>query len=131
MGGTYGANAVACAAALATLDVIEQEQLVENAAARGEQMLSQLHALQRDYPWIAEIRGKGLMLGMEIAESPDRPLPQVAANIAAACEAEGLLLLRCGIDGQTVRFLPPLVVSEVEVNDAMARLGRALQKVAA
>ncbi len=130
-GGTYGANAVACAAALATLDVIEQEQLVENAAARGEQMLGQLHALQRDYPWIVEIRGKGLMLGMEIAESPNRPLPQVAANIAAACEAEGLLLLRCGIDGQTVRFLPPLVVSEVEVNDAMARLGRALQKVAA
>jgi 4-aminobutyrate aminotransferase-like enzyme len=130
-GGTYGANAVACAAALATLDVIEQEKLVENAAARGQQMLEQLQAVQRDYAWIADIRGKGLMLGMEIAESPTRPLPDLAGKITAACEAEGLLLLRCGIDGQTVRFLPPLVVNEAEINDAMARLSRALQKVAA
>lgn len=130
-GGTYGANAVACAAALATLDVIEQEQLVQNATTRGQQMLGQLQSLQRDYAWIADIRGKGLMLGMEIAESPTRPLPEMAAKITAACEAEGLLLLRCGIDGQTVRFLPPLVVSEAEINDAMARLGRALQRVAA
>ncbi|MFN3579324.1 MAG: aminotransferase class III-fold pyridoxal phosphate-dependent enzyme, partial [Pseudomonas sp.] len=99
--------------------------------ARGKQMLGQLQALQRDYPWIAEIRGKGLMLGMEIAESPTRPLPDMAARITAACEAEGLLLLRCGIDGQTVRFLPPLVVTEAEISDAMARFSRALQKVAA
>jgi 4-aminobutyrate aminotransferase len=130
-GGTYGANAVACAAALATLDVIEEEHLVANAAARGQQMLDQLQALQGDYPWIAEIRGKGLMLGMEIAEGPKHLLPELAGKIAAACEADGLLLLRCGTDGQTLRFLPPLVVTEEEINDAMTRFSRVLQKVAA
>lgn len=130
-GGTYGANAVACAAALATLEVIEHEQLVDNAAQRGQQLLEQLQALQRQHPLIATIRGKGLMLGMEIAESRLQPRADIAARLTAACEQQGLLLLRCGIDGQIVRWLPPLVVSEADINEGVARFERALQEVAA
>ncbi len=130
-GGTYGANAVACAAALATLEVIEHEQLVDNAAQRGQQLLEQLQALQRQHPLIATIRGKGLMLGMEIAESHLQPRADIASRLAAACEQQGLLLLRCGIDGQIVRWLPPLVVSEADINEGVTRFERALQEVAA
>lgn len=130
-GGTYGANAVACAAALATLEVIEHEQLVDNAAQRGQQLLEQLQALQRQHPLIATIRGKGLMLGMEIAESRLQPRADIAARLTAACEQQGLLLLRCGIDGQIVRWLPPLVVSEADINEGVTRFERALQEIAA
>lgn len=130
-GGTYGANAVACAAALATLEVIEHEQLVDNAAQRGQQLLEQLQVLQRQHPLIATIRGKGLMLGMEIAESRLQPRADIAARLTAACEQQGLLLLRCGIDGQIVRWLPPLVVSEADINEGVTRFERALQEIAA
>lgn len=129
-GGTYGANAVACAAALATLDAIEQEHLVENAAERGEQMWQQLHTLKNDYPIIATIRGKGLMLGMEIGNGPQEPRPDLAQKLTEASERHGLLLLRCGIDGQIVRWLPPLVVTEAEVTDAVTRFSKALAEVA-
>ncbi|MDQ2075626.1 aspartate aminotransferase family protein [Marinimicrobium sp. ABcell2] len=126
-GGTYGANAVACAAALATLEVIKEESLVENARARGEQLLERLEAYRDEYAWIDEIRGKGLMLGMEIANGPQRPRPDVAEKLAAAAEQQGLLLLRCGTQGQIVRWLPPLVVKEDEVDDAVKRFGKALE----
>ncbi len=130
-GGTYGANAVSCAAALATLEVIEQEHLVENAAKRGEQMWQQLHTLKNDYPIIATIRGKGLMLGMEIGNGPQEPHPDLAQKLTEASERHGLLLLRCGIDGQIVRWLPPLVVTEEEVTDAVTRFSKALAEVSA
>ena len=128
-GGTYGANAVSCAAALATLRVIEQENLIENAAARGTELWDQLHALQNDYPIISTIRGKGLMLGMEIGKGPQEPRPDIALRLTEAAEAQGLLLLRCGIDGQIVRWLPPLVVTDEEVIDAVARFAKALAEV--
>ncbi len=130
-GGTYGANAVACAAALATLDVVEGEDLVGNAARRGEQLWQQLEELRARYPFIATVRGKGLMLGMEIADDRLSPRPDIAGRLVTECEAEGLLLLRCGTDAQTVRWLPPLVVDEAEINDGVERFKRALERVAA
>ena len=129
-GGTYGANAVSCAAALATLEVMEGENLVANAGARGKQLWARLQALRQQYPLLADLRGKGLMLGLEIAESRHRPRADIAAQLTAASEAQGLLLLRCGVDGQIVRWLPPLVVSEGEVDDAVDRFARALAEVA-
>ncbi len=130
-GGTYGANAVACAAALATLKVIDDEQLVANAARQGERLLSQLTELQQRYSCIDTLRGKGLMLGMEIADDYRTPRADLAGDLSAAAEAQGLLLLRCGTDGQIVRWLPPLTVSAEEVDDAVARFAKALQQVAA
>lgn len=130
-GGTYGANAVACAAALATLEVIDKEQLVDNAAQQGELLGKRLHELQQRFPLIDTLRGKGLMLGMEIADDYRHPRGEQAAAIVAAAEAEGLLLLRCGTEGQIVRWLPPLTVSSAEVDEAVARFARAVQQVAA
>ncbi len=128
-GGTYGANAVACAAALATLDVVEGEKLVANAAERGEQLYSRLDAYKKEYAWIDDLRGKGLMLGMEIAHSPDRPRADIAEKLATEAEKRGLLLLRCGTSGQIIRWLPPLVVSAEEVDDAADRFGKVLEAV--
>ena len=130
-GGTYGANAVACAAALATLEVIDKEQLVDNAAQQGGLLGKRLHELQQRFLLIDTVRGKGLMLGMEIADDYRHPRGEQAAAIVAAAEAEGLLLLRCGTEGQIVRWLPPLTVSSAEVDEAVARFARAVQKVAA
>lgn len=129
-GGTYGANAVACAAALATLDVVEQEQLVDNAAERGAQLYRRLEAFKQEHAWIDDLRGRGLMLGMEIAHSPERPRPDIAEKLTQEAEKRGLLLLRCGTSGQIVRWLPPLVVTEDEVNDAADRFNKVLESVA-
>lgn len=126
-GGTYGANAVACAAALATLDVMEEESLVANSQKRGEQLYKRLDALRtEDRPWIDDLRGMGLMLGMEIADSPEQPRPELAEKIAKAAEKRGLLLLRCGTKGQIIRWLPPLVVTEEEIDDAVDRFTQVL-----
>ena len=125
-GGTYGANAVSCAAALATLDVIEQESLVDNAHQRGQYMREQLAALQQRHQCIDEIRGMGLMLGMEIVDQQKAPNGEHAGALLKAAEAEGLLLLRCGIHGQVVRWLPALTVTDNEIDDAVQAFERAL-----
>lgn len=130
-GGTYGANAVSCAAALATLKVIDEENLIANAQQQGERLLTKLRELQSRYSCIDTIRGKGLMLGMEIADNYHTPRGDLASKLGLAAEAQGLLLLRCGTDGQIVRWLPPLTVSESEIDDAVARFAGALEEVAA
>ncbi|GGE56272.1 aspartate aminotransferase family protein [Halopseudomonas oceani] len=130
-GGTYGANAVACAAALATLEVIDSEQLVDNAARQGERLAEHLQGLQARLPMIDTLRGKGLMLGMEIADDFRTPRGDLAARLTSAAEEQGLLLLRCGTEGQIVRWLPPLTVSSAEVDEAVARFTRAVEQVAA
>lgn len=117
-GGTYGANAVACAAAVATLDVIEDEQLVRNADERGAQLREALRTVADKYDAITDVRGLGLMIGVEFRDTAGRP--DGATAVAAAQEAarRGLLLLTCGAWGQVVRFIPALVVSADEVDEA-------------
>jgi 4-aminobutyrate aminotransferase len=118
-GGTYGANAVACAAALATLEVIRDERLVENAAVRGEQLRAGLEKVAASDDRITDVRGLGLMLGSEFRDAEGRP--DGAAATAAQQEAarRGLLLLTCGAWGQVVRFIPALVVDEDLVDEAV------------
>lgn len=129
-GGTYGANAVACAAALATLDVFEEEDLVRNAAERGEQLYRRLDAFKQAHVRIDDLRGKGLMLGMEIGHGPDHPRPDIAEKLTIEAEKRGLLLLRCGTAGQIIRWLPPLVVTADEIDDAADRFHLALESIA-
>jgi 4-aminobutyrate aminotransferase len=117
-GGTYGANAVACAAALATLDVIQEEKLVENAAHRGSELRAALEDVASRHSAIRDVRGLGLMLGNEFRTADGEP--DGATALAAQQEAakRGLLLLTCGAWGEVVRFIPALVVDSSQVQEA-------------
>ncbi|ODQ96348.1 aspartate aminotransferase family protein [Mycolicibacterium holsaticum] len=117
-GGTYGANAVACAAAVATLDVIADERLVQNAAERGEQLREALRTVADKYDAITDVRGLGLMIGVEFRDGAGRPDGTTAVAVQQEAARRGLLLLTCGAWGQVVRFIPALVVSADEVDEA-------------
>ena len=117
-GGTYGANAVACAAAIATLDVIEDEGLVQNSADRGAQLKQALRLVADKHEQITDVRGLGLMIGNEFRDADGKPDPVTAAAVQQEAARRGLLLLTCGAWGQVVRFIPALVVSPDEVDEA-------------
>ncbi len=124
-GGTYGGGAaVSLAAAVATLDVLQSEGLVENAAARGEQLLAGLRALQGQYPAIGDVRGRGLMVATEFKDAA------TAKAVQKGCLEENLLLLTCGTYGTVIRWIPPLVVRAEEIDAALAIFSRALAKAA-
>ncbi|USQ77576.1 aspartate aminotransferase family protein [Ornithinimicrobium cryptoxanthini] len=117
-GGTYGANAVACAAALATLEVIRDEHLVENADQRGKQLRAALEEVAGQHDAIAGVRGLGLMLGTEFRDADGKPDGAAATRVQQAAAENGLLLLTCGAWGQVVRMIPALVVTEEQVDEA-------------
>jgi 4-aminobutyrate aminotransferase len=131
-GGTYGGNAVACAAALATLDVIEHESLAERARSLGERLLSALRHGAAEHPHVAEVRGRGLMIGLEIADPGTlAPRPDIAKRILAAALTRRLLLLSAGTWGQVIRVIPPLVTTEQEVDLAVEIMREALAEAGA
>ena len=117
-GGTYGANAVACAAAVATLEVIRDEQLVENSAQRGAQLREALQLVADKHDQITDVRGLGLMIGNEFRDAAGKPDPVTAAAAQQEAARRGLLLLTCGAWGQVVRFIPALVVNSDQVDEA-------------
>jgi 4-aminobutyrate aminotransferase len=118
-GGTYGGNAVACAAALATLDVIEEEQLVENARVRGAELQDKLRKVAADNPVIGDVRGLGLMVGCEFSTPEGRPDSATAQAAQRAAADRGLLLLTCGAWNQVVRMIPALVVNAGQIDEAV------------
>jgi 4-aminobutyrate aminotransferase len=130
-GGTYGANAVACAAALATLDVIQDERLVENSAERGAQLKQALQLIADKHEQITDVRGLGLMIGNEFRDADGKPDPVTAAAVQREAARRGLLLLTCGAWGQVVRFIPALVVSADEVDEAAGIWADAVDAVVA
>ena len=131
-GGTYGGNAVACAAALATLDVIEDEGLVANAIRQGERLLSGLRAAAAGHACVAEVRGRGLMVGLELAEPETlRPRADLVKGILKGALDRRLLLLSCGTRGQVVRVIPPLVTTDDEIDLAVRVIGETLGEVGA
>ena len=119
-GGTYGANAVACAAALATLDVIQDEKLVENSAERGDQLKAALSEVAANHSQITDVRGLGLMIGNEFRDADGNPDGTTAARAQQEAAKRGLLLLTCGAWGQVVRFIPALVVQPEHVDEAVS-----------
>ena len=126
-GGTYGGNAVACAAALATLDVIDDEGLVENAAEQGAYLRERLADVQSRYPTVGDVRGKGLMIGTEIVDGGGKPDGDRAAHILKEAERRGVLMIRCGAyGGQVVRWLPPLIVTREQIDVAVNAFEEAL-----
>ncbi len=129
-GGTYGGNVVACAAALATLEVIDDEGLVANAAARGAQLLEGIRAVAAGRPRVAAIRGLGCMVALELVDptDADRPTPDaaLAKRLLAEALARRLILLSAGSWGQVVRIIPPLVTTPDEVDLAVGIIGESL-----
>ena len=124
-GGTYGGNSMGCAAALATIDIMSDPAFFENVNARGEQLQAGISELQREYDVIAQVRGLGLMVGTEFTDAA-----RVAA-ITKHCLEEGrLILMNAGTYGRTLRWMPPLVVTEGEIDLALAAFAAALKATA-
>jgi 4-aminobutyrate aminotransferase len=117
-GGTYGANAVACAAAIATLDVMQEENLVANSAERGAELKEALEKVAVRYPEITDVRGLGLMIANEFRDRDGRPDGDTAVAVRAEAVQRGLILLGCGPWGEAVRFIPPLVVNSQQIQEA-------------
>jgi 4-aminobutyrate aminotransferase len=126
-GNTYGGNPIACAAANATLDLVAGG-LAANAADVGAYFQERLRGLANDFPCIGLVRGKGLMIGMELVEADAKRSPAKALcdRVITRAFHHGLLLLSCG--ASTVRFMPPLTAARADIDDAMVRLRAALEE---
>ena len=129
-GNTYGGNPVCCAAAIATLDLVEREYMA-NAAEVGAYFMRRLREWQSREPRIGEVRGHGLFIGMElVAGAGDRtPARQLCDDLVTRAYHNGLLLLSCGVS--TVRFMPPLLISRADVDEAMTILEESLAEATA
>lgn len=125
---TFGGNPVACAAALVTLDLIEKE-LMANAARVGAFLKAELQGLARRYSLIGDVRGRGLMLGVEIVGPKGEKAPQIRDAIVAACYQRGLIILGCGEN--VIRFCPALTITEEETKEGLGVFEAALAEVSA
>ena len=121
IGGTYVGNPVAQAAALAVLDVFEDENLIERAGQIGETIRSRMRAWQERWDAIGDVRGLGAMLAIELVHDRGTkdPAPELATAVVEAASARGLLLLKSGIYSNCIRVLVPLVISEGELDEAL------------
>ncbi|MCL6548629.1 MAG: aspartate aminotransferase family protein [Alicyclobacillus sp.] len=124
---TFGGNPVSARAALATLDVMEEEGLTENARVQGGLLREGLEELQKKYPVIGDVRGRGLMQGLEFVRDDKEPAPDLVAEFFERTKAEGLLIGKGGLYGNTVRIAPPMTVTAGQVRDALDAMDRALQ----
>jgi 4-aminobutyrate aminotransferase / (S)-3-amino-2-methylpropionate transaminase / 5-aminovalerate transaminase len=130
LGGTYGGNPVACAAALGALRTVEEDGLLDRATMLGERMRDRLQALQADNPVIGDVRGRGAMQAIELVRpGTTNPAPDVAAAIAKHCHADGVVVLTCGTYGNVLRFLPPLVMPEHLLEEAFDVVAEAVSSV--
>jgi 4-aminobutyrate aminotransferase len=128
-GGTYGGNAVACAAGVATIQAMRDEKMPENAAVRGDQMINHLRRVQLDYPIIGDVRGLGLMIGVEFRTADRKPDKATTKAVVQACFERKLMLLTCGTYDNVIRWIPPLVVTEKQVDEAIEIFTDALKSV--
>jgi 4-aminobutyrate aminotransferase/(S)-3-amino-2-methylpropionate transaminase len=128
LGGTYGGNPLACAAALAVLDAFEQDGLLERANALGRELSAGLTALQNKHAAIGEVRGLGFMQAIEFVTDRDNKHPDAdrAQRVIDRARENGLLVIKCGVHRNVVRFLAPLVLSEDDLRQALAMLDTAL-----
>ena len=127
-GSTYGGNPVSCAAGIAVLEVIREESLVANAAERGAELTRGLQALAAEDPRIGDVRGPGLMIGVELVLDREtrQPAGELGEALTTACADRGLLLLTCGPSHNIMRWIPPLDVSRDEVEESLGIFQEAL-----
>ena len=119
VGGTYVGNPVAQAAAVAVLDVIEDEGLVERAVAIGETMRARMEAWQERWPQVGDVRGIGAMLAIELVGEGKEPATALASQVVTEALNRGLLLLKAGVHGNCIRVLAPLVITDAELDEAL------------
>jgi 4-aminobutyrate aminotransferase len=128
-GGTFGGNVIACAAGVATIKAMRDEKMPENARVRGEQLMNQLRRTQLDFPVIGDVRGLGLMIGVEFRTQDRKPDKTTTKAIVQACFDRKLMLLTCGTFDNVIRWIPPLVVTEKQVDEAVDIFIDALKSV--
>jgi 4-aminobutyrate aminotransferase/(S)-3-amino-2-methylpropionate transaminase len=128
LGGTYGGNPVACAAGVATIDLIERDGLVGRAEQLGGVLRAQLDAMAVDDPGVGDVRGRGLMQAVELVV-PGTTSPDAARTkaVLAACHAQGVVTLGAGTYGNVIRFLPPLVIDEALLVEGLGVVADALR----
>jgi 4-aminobutyrate aminotransferase/(S)-3-amino-2-methylpropionate transaminase len=128
LGGTYGGNPVAAAAALATIKTLRDRNLVSRAREIGETLLASLRTLQQDVAIIGDVRGRGAMIAMELTQ-PGTKVPNAAAakSIVNYCNQQGVIVLACGTFGNVIRLLPPLVITDEQLADGLSVLGAAVR----
>lgn len=131
LGGTYGGNPVACAAALAVLDVIEEEGLLLRSIKLGQQLEKGLIALKQRHPQIGDVRGIGFMRAIEFVTDPRSRAPdaEITQRVIDCAREKGLLVIKCGIHRNVIRFLGPLVSDEADVAEALRIIGEAISEV--
>jgi len=128
-GTTFGGNPIACAAGCAVIDTIGEEGLLPRARALGERATARLRALAERVPEVAEVRGPGLMIGVELSDPATRaPRGDLATGAIAGAREEGVVLIDCGPEGNVIRFIPPLVVSDDELELALVALERGIAR---
>ena len=123
---TFGGNPVAAQAALAVLDVIEDERIVENAARVGSRLLQSLEALRASAPSIAEVRGRGLLVGVELATPDGNPNPQLAERVVNELRDAGILIGRTGRQDNVLKIRPPLVFADEHADLVIDAVSRAV-----
>jgi 4-aminobutyrate aminotransferase/(S)-3-amino-2-methylpropionate transaminase len=120
LGGTYGGNPLACAAALGAMETMREQDLPAVARAIGDTMLPRLRALQERTPAIGDVRGRGAMVAVELVlPGTTEPDPALTAQVARLCHAEGVVVLTAGTYGNVLRFLPPLVIGQDLLAEAL------------
>ena len=130
LGGTYGGNPVACAAALAAIATMDEEDLLGAARRIGATVGDRLHALQQTLPGIGDVRGRGAMQAMELVRPGTlEPDPEATRRIVAACHRAGVVVLSCGSYGNVIRLLPPLVIEDALLDDGLDVLAAAATEV--
>src|SRR3954454_16994408 len=124
--GTFGGNPLACASALAVIETIDADGLLERARHIGDLLLDRLTALRTSYAAIGDVRGRGAMVAIELVDGDGAPDAALTGRLATACHAEGVLVLTAGSYGNVLRFLPPLVISDELLDEGMTVLEKAL-----
>ncbi|WP_370189922.1 4-aminobutyrate--2-oxoglutarate transaminase [Aeromicrobium sp.] len=120
LGGTYGGNPLACAAALAAIETVEQDGLVERARAMEALLKERLHALQARDARVGDVRGRGAMIAVELVRpGTTEPDPDLARAVSAAAHAEGVIVLTCGTYGNVLRLLPPLAIDDTLLGEGL------------
>ena len=130
LGGTYGGNPIACAAALGAIETIQSQNLIARANEIGKIMVDALKAMQAKYPAIGEVRGRGAMIAIELVVPGSKdPNGELLGKLVKYAQQKGVLFLTAGTYGNVLRFLPPLVIGDELVKDAMAVLDEAFANV--